>query len=128
MLFNKKLYGNVTILLTLTLTTIICVIFNILESARITSIKTYYTDVSQLAADSLFGNYCYELFEDYGLFAINPADINCTEYLSSIAKENISPSIPTDIFSDNYNFLQGQIDNVEILSSTKLTDNVKTGQ
>lgn len=53
MLFNKKLYGNVTILLTLTLTTIICVIFNILESARITSIKTYYTDVSQLAADSL---------------------------------------------------------------------------
>lgn len=123
MLFNKKLYGNVTILLTLTLTTIICVIFNILESARITSIKTYYTDVSQLAADSLFGNYCYELFEDYGLFAINPADINCTEYLSSIAKENISPNIPTDIFSDNYNFLQGQIDNVEILSSAKLTDN-----
>lgn len=123
MLFNKKTYGNVTILLTLTLTTIIFFIFTILESARITSIKTYYTDVSQLAADSLFGNYCYELFEDYGLFAINLADINCSEYLTSIAEANISPRTPTDIFSDNYNFLQGQINDVEILSTTKLTDN-----
>lgn len=121
--FNKKINGNVTILLTITLTTIICIIFTILESSRIVSIKTYYTDVSQIATDSLFGNYCYELFEEYGLFAINPSDINCDEYLMSITKDNISPGISSDILSDNYNLLLGSIDKIEISALTKLTDN-----
>lgn len=118
-----KLSGNVTIILTLTLTTIICVIFTILESAQITSLKTHFTDISKITTDSLFGNYCYELFEDYGLFAINSSDVNFEEYLTSIAKDNLTPNPLINNFTDNYNMLLGSIDSVEIDNLTKLTDN-----
>lgn len=123
MISKKTTKGNVTILLTLTLTAIVCIIFTILESARITSTKTHCTDISYLSTASLFGNYCMELFEEYGLFAVNSSDTNFEEYIMSITKENLSPGYTNNIFSANYNLLSAKVDNIEFISQKKLTDN-----
>lgn len=122
MTFKIRMNGGVTILLTLSLTFIIGVIFTILEAARLTVLKTYYTDVSYLSTDSLFGDYCYELFEEYGVFALNTSDVDIETSLSNYAKENIYHISPSGIFNPNYNFLVGDLEDLSVKQYIYLTD------
>lgn len=122
MTFRIDIKGNVTILLTLSLTIIIGVIFTILEAARLTVLKTYYTDVSYLSTDSLFGDYCYELFEEYGIFALNTSDVDIETSLSDYAKDNIYHTSPADIFNSNYNLLTGTLEELSVNNYIYLTD------
>ena len=89
--FNKNhatlISGNVTIILSLTIMLIISLLFTILESARLVSVKTHFTDITYNSLDSLFGNYCKELFDDYGIFAINPGDVDLQNYLLNLGEK-----------------------------------------
>ena len=51
----------------------------LMESSRVVSLRAYYTDISYLSIDSLFGSYCNELWEDYGLLGINTSDMSVEE-------------------------------------------------
>lgn len=123
--FNQ-LSGSITIFLTLCITITLSVIFIILESARLVSLRTYYTDVSYLALDSLSGSYCRELWDDYGLLAINTSDINVDETMSKYITDNISGKSLADLFSSNYNLLKGRLNDISITNHTYLTDDAGT--
>lgn len=122
---KTTLKGNITIVLALSFMLILSLLFTILESARLVSVKTHYTDISMLSLDSLFGNYCKDLFDEYGIFAINPHDVNIEDYLTEYANTNATsrPSSILGLMSDSgYNLLTGQLSNLEIVSKTYITD------
>ena len=120
---KKEYKGSVTIFLSLTITLILSVIFVLIESARLVSLRTYFTDVSYLSMDSLFGNYCKELWQDYGLLSINTSDVDIEDCLSQYISDNISTSTLIDVFDDNYNLLKGNLKEITTSNHTYLTDN-----
>lgn len=120
---KTNLSGNVTIALTLTLTICLSLIFTILESARLTSIKTHFIDVTHLCADSLFSNYCSELFNEYGVFGINTTDIDINNFLETYISDNISEPTVINILLNNYNLLEGSLESLNTTNYIYLTDN-----
>ena len=74
----------------------------LMESSRVVSLRAYYTDISYLSIDSLFGSYCNELWEDYGLLGINTSDIDVDATLSKYITDNITSSTLIDLFDTNF--------------------------
>ena len=121
--YNKFHKGNVTIVLSLILTILLSAIFTLLESARLTVIKTHYTDISYLCMDSLFGDFCYELFDKYGIFAINSSDVNPDNFLKEYAADNVlADNNILNFAGNNYNLLKGSLKNVTTSDYIYLTD------
>lgn len=128
--FNKNhatlISGNVTIILSLTIMLIISLLFTILESARLVSVKTHFTDITYNSLDSLFGNYCKELFDDYGIFAINPGDVDLQNYLLNLGETNAATEhsiLNVSSPSSGFNLLKGHLSNLTINQTTSITDN-----
>lgn len=113
--------ANVTVYISITLTLVLSVLFTTLESARLTVVKTHLIDTSSICMDSLFGCYCKELYEDYGIFAINPFDIDMEATLVALIDDNILPQ--NAFYESNFNFLTAKLNNVELEDIIYVTDN-----
>ena len=85
--FNPS--GSITIFLSISLSIIISLIFYTLESCHIDSLVARSEGITYLSLDSLFGQYCLPLFEDYGLFCLNEQGMNLENEIKKYASELI---------------------------------------
>ncbi len=63
--------GSITVFLSFLLIFMMSFIFTVLEGARITAAKAKLSMLSELASDSLAGEYYYPLFKEYGFLAVD---------------------------------------------------------
>lgn len=92
--FNYTGYkGSITVYLALTLTIILSLLFCVIESARISSLKTRSKAISYMAADSAFGEFARPLFEKYGLFGVFSTEEDFLTDIKNYAVKNSSPAI-----------------------------------
>ena len=84
-----KINGSVSIFISLILVLLLTTIFIVFDSARSVSQKTVLADISDISSKSLAGSYCYELQNDYGIFAINTSDINTEDALKKYTATNL---------------------------------------
>lgn len=109
---EKKMQGSITIFLALSLTLIISVILSTIESSRRLAVSAYLEGVTALGMDSVFSNYCTQLWEDYHVFAL----ISDTAQFNNSLEEYIEPNI-------NSGFLKSSLQDITINEVTNLTDN-----
>lgn len=122
--FKNKPYGSITIFLSIAITLILAVIFSFLESARAVCVKTNMIDTSTNSMYSLFGSYCEEIFDKYGIFVLNEPDINVTSFLQTSTKDNISSNALFSLaFGDSYNLINTHLNSITITEKKYITDN-----
>ena len=117
----KKFNGAITIFLSLSLSLIVSLIFYTLESCHLDALVARSEGITYLSLDSLFGQYCLPLFEDYGLFCLNEQGIDLENEIKKYADQNTRT--PSSILSSNSSFLNLSVDNVDITSVKYITDN-----
>lgn len=110
----KKFNGAITIFLSLSLSLIVSLIFYTLESCHLDALVARSEGITYLSLDSLFGQYCLPLFEDYGLFCLNEQGIDLENEIKKYADQNTRT--PSSILSSNSSFLNLSVDNVDITS------------
>lgn len=117
---TKKQNGSITIYLSLILTVILALICTIIESARVYVINAKADGVSYIAAESVFGEYVREVFDDYGIMMYwneNGIEENLEQYINANIRLNETSVVNnTDLYGI---YLNG----VELLESDRVTDN-----
>ena len=63
--------GSVTIFLSISIGLIVSLVFYTIESCHLDVLVARSEGITYLSLDSLFGQYCLPLFEEYGLFCLN---------------------------------------------------------
>ena len=117
---NKKLNASITIFLSLSLSIIVSLLFYTLESCHLDALIARSEGITYLSLDSLFGQYCLPLFEDYGLFCLNEQGLDLENEIKKYADYN--SRTPSSILKNNSSFLNLTVDNVDITSIKYLTD------
>ena len=117
---NKKSNGSITIFLSLSLSIIASLLFYTLESCHLDALIARSEGITYLSLDSLFGQYCLPLFEDYGLFCLNEQGLDLENEIKKYADYN--SRTPSSILKNNSSFLNLTVDNVDITSIKYLTD------
>lgn len=112
--------GSVTIYISLALTLIVSIIFYTLESCHLDSLVARSEGVTYLSLDSLFGQYCLPLFEDYGIFCLNEQGLNLENEIKKYADHN--GKTPSTLSADTSSFLNLTVNNVDISSVKYITD------
>ena len=91
--FNKKgCCGSISVYLALTLAIVLSLFFCVIESARISSLKTRSKSVTFTAIDSAFGEFAKPLFEKYGLFGVFTTEEDFLADIKNYADKNSTPS------------------------------------
>lgn len=116
--FNQN--GSITIFLSISLSIIITLIFYTLESCHIDSLVARSEGITYLSLDSLFGQYCLPLFEDYGLFCLNKQGLNLENEVKKYADYNTRT--PASILHDTSSFLSLTVKDVKIKDVSYITD------
>ena len=116
--FNQN--GSITIFLSISLSIIITLIFYTLESCHIDSLVARSEGITYLSLDSLFGQYCLPLFEDYGLFCLNEQGLNLENEVKKYADYNTRT--PASILHDTSSFLSLTVKDVKIKDVSYITD------
>lgn len=117
--FNPS--GSITIFLSISLSIIISLIFYTLESCHIDSLVARSEGITYLSLDSLFGQYCLPLFEDYGLFCLNEQGMNLENEIKKYADYNCRT--PASILHKTSSFLNLTVKDVNIKKVSYITDN-----
>ncbi len=113
--------GSITIFLALTLTLIISVIFSTLESARRIAVSAYLEGVTATCMDSVFSNYCTQLWENYHVFAVVSDNKDFKNNMSSYIVKNLNLS--DSILENGGSFLKSSFESIEINNFSNFTDN-----
>lgn len=108
----KYLNGSITIFLALCLTLMISVILTTFESSRRLAISAYLEGITAMAMDSVFGDYCKQLWEEYQVFSVVTNEIEFENSLESYITPN-----------SNNGFLQAVLDDVSVNELCNFTDN-----
>lgn len=108
----KYLNGSITIFLALCLTLMISVILTTVESSRRLAISAYLEGITAMAMDSVFGDYCKQLWEEYQVFSVVTNEIEFENSLESYITPN-----------SNNGFLQAVLDDVSVNELCNFTDN-----
>ncbi len=120
--FNYTGYkGSITVYLALTLTIILSLLFCVIESARISSLKTRSKAISYMAADSAFGEFARPLFEKYGLFGVFSTEEDFLTDIKNYAVKNSSPGNIT--FNTSFSLLNLKLKDISYNNIYHLTDN-----
>ncbi len=98
---NSNYKGSVSIYLALTLTIILSLIFTVIESARITSIKSRNEGITFSALDSTFSHFALQLYENYGIFGLFDTKENFIDSVKDYASYNCNPTSITLKYSFN---------------------------
>lgn len=97
--FERKEKGSITVFLALILVSILMITLALLEGARLYAAKGYAKSVTALAKESILGNYCRELFEDYAiLFYHGDAQETALECI----RQNMGPEAKQVLETDLY--------------------------
>lgn len=125
-LFVKRNYcninkGSITIYLTLVTAIILSFIFSVIESARITSVKTRTKAVTYSSLDSAFSHFALQLYEKYGIFGVFTAEEDFLSLVEDYIKKNCNPKNPSSI--NALNLIKFKIDSIEYNNIYHLTDN-----
>lgn len=115
-----KQKGSITIFLSISLSIIICLIFYTLESCHLDSLIARSEGITYLSLDSLFGQYCLPLFEEYGLFCLNEQGINLENEIKKYADNNCRT--PASILHNSSSFLNLTVKDVDIKKVSYITD------
>lgn len=118
--FKKRIQGSVTIFLSLSFSIIVSLVFYTIESCHLDALIARSEGITYLSLDSLFGQYCLPLFEDYGLFCLNEQGLDLENELKKYADYN--SKTPSSILSNNSSFLNLSVQDVDITSIKYLTD------
>lgn len=113
--------GSITLYLSISMSLILSLICYTVESSHLSALSCRAEGVSYICQDSLFSNYCLQLLDKYGLFALNSQDINIEQSLLNYAKANCKT--PKGILGCHSSLLQLNINNVDMDSITYMTDN-----
>lgn len=120
--FNNRGYkGSITIYLALTLTIVLSLLFCVIESARISSLKARSKAVSYMAIDSAFGEFAKPLFEKYGLFGVFTTEEDFLTDIKNYAIKNSSPGNIT--FNTSFSLLNLKLEDISYNNIYHLTDN-----
>lgn len=109
---DKLTCGSITIFLALSLTLIISVILSTVESSRRLAVSAYLEGITAMGMDSLFADYCIQLWEEYQIFSLVTNNIEFENKL----KDYIEPN-------SHNSFLQGNLKDIKINEYSNLTDN-----
>ena len=112
--------GSITLYLSISMCLILSLICYTVESCHLSALTCRAEGISYICEDSLFSNYCLQLLEKYGLFALNSQDINMDQSLLNYAKANCKT--PKGILGYHSSLLQLNIKNIDIDSITYITD------
>ena len=113
--------GSITIFLALSLTLIISVIFSTVESARRIAVSSYLEGVTATCMDSVFSDYCTQLWEDYHVFAVVSDNKDFRNNLVSYIKRNLD--LNDNLLENRCSFLKSTLDTVTINDFSNFTDN-----
>ena len=120
--------GQITIVLSLVLTTMISLVLTLVEGARINAIRMQIEIVTDMGLDSVFAEYNRELLNEFQLFFID------TTYGQSIPSLNQTTAHLTEYMNYNFNsdkgyedliskdFLKLKVTDVEILMAAVASD------
>lgn len=112
--------GSISIYLALTITIILSLIFTVIESARITSIKSRNEGITFSALDSAFSHFALQLYENYGIFGVFDTEENFLDSVKEYATRNCNPSsLP---FSSSFNLTKSKVTNISSNNIYRLTD------
>ena len=117
--FHKS-KGSVTIFLSLSISLIVSLVLYTLESCHLDALVARSEGITYLSLDSLFGQYCLPLFENYGLFCLNEQGLDLENEIKKYADQN--SRTPTSILNNSASFLNLQVNNVDITSVKYITD------
>ena len=109
---SKYSNGSITIFLALCLTLMISVILSTIESARRLAVSAYLEGITAMAMDSVFGDYCRQLWEEYQVFSVVTNEIEFENSLESYITQN-----------SNNGFLQADLNDITINELCNFTDN-----
>jgi hypothetical protein len=113
--------GSITIYIALTLAIILSLFFCVIESARITSLKTRSKAVSYMALDSSFGEFAKPLYEKYGLFGVFTTEDDFLKSVQTYASKNCTMS--NGSLNMSFNLLNLSLDDISYNQIYHLTDN-----
>lgn len=113
--------GSITVYLALTLAIILSLFFCVIESARITSLKTRSKAVSYMATDSCFGEFAKPLFEKYGIFGVFTTEEDFLADIKDCAAKNITPGNTT--FNSSFNLFNLSLEDINYNNIFHITDN-----
>lgn len=105
--------GSITIYLALTITIIMSLVFSVIESARITSIKVRTKAVTHSSLNSSFSHFALQLYEKYGIFGVFSSEDDFISLIEDYADKNINVS---------QNFTQAKISDLSYNNIFHLTD------
>lgn len=117
---NTPLNGSITIFLALSLTLIISVIFSTLESGRRLAVSSYLEGVTAMCMDSMFSDYCSQLWEEYHVFAVVSDNEDFTQNLSTYISKNLK--LKDNLLEPGNSFLKSELISVTINDVSNLTD------
>lgn len=117
---SKTISGSVTIFLSLSISLIVSLVFYTIESCHLDALVARSEGITYLSLDSLFGQYCLPLFEEFGIFCLNEQGMDIENEIKKYADQN--SRTPASIVNDNGSFLNLSVKNVDITSKKYLTD------
>ncbi len=119
---KKQLYnGSITIFLALTLTLILSVIFTTVESSRRIAVSSYLEGVTATSMDSVFSDYCKQLWDDYHIFAVVTDNKEFKRNLSHYIVNNLDLSY--SLLEPGGSFFKSRMEGITINDFSNLTDN-----
>ena len=118
---NNNIKGSVTIFLSISIGLIVSLVFYTIESCHLDALVARSESITYFSLDSLFGQYCLPLFEEYGVFCLNEQGMDLENEIKKYADQN--SKTPSSILSNNSSFLNLSVSNVDITSIKYLTDN-----
>lgn len=118
---TDKKKGAITVFLSLSFSIILSLVFYTIESCHIDSLVARSESITYLSLDSLFGQYCLPLFEEYGLFCLNEQGLDLENELNKYADYN--SKTPSFVLLKSSSFLNLTAKNVDIKKTYYITDN-----
>lgn len=88
---TKKQDGSITIYLCITMAIILSLIFCIIESARITSLKVRAKAITYTSLESAFAHFALPLYEKYGIFGVFTTEDDFLSMINNYAQKNANP-------------------------------------
>ena len=116
----RRIYGSITIFLSLSISLIVSLVFYTIESCHLDALVARSEGITYLSLDSLFGQYCLPLFEDFGIFCLNEQGMDLEKEIKKYADQN--SRTPISVLNNSSSFLDLSVNNVDITSVKYLTD------
>lgn len=114
------LNGSISIYLALTLAITLSLLFCIIESARITSVKSRTKAITYLSMDSAFSHFALQLYENYGIFGVFTTEDNFLSLIADYADKNAS--YKSLLSYSSFSLTQSEVKDIRYNNVFHLTD------